>query len=199
MTVTKNSDVSYEEMARTQIRAQIQAEIGEDQETIDKALVAREQLNQNIATWMAEVDAIRVKITDAHVQVQNLNKYLVKVDSLEEEVTRRYEAMLAVMRGDFNAVKKPRKRSGSSSSSKKSVVDGYHAVYAIDGKPAKFATLTHLTYRLNKKLDEPIGVPDLREAWEDQTGYELFGTEHIGQTATIQIEDTEITIGLVSD
>ena len=197
---TGNNVPTYEEVMRSQIRSQIQAEIGENQAEIDRALAKRVQVKDAIADLQAQMEQIRVRLSEENVALHNLNAYLAKVDGIEDEVTRRYEAMQAIMRGDFASVKKstPRKSAGGSSKTQK-VVEGYHAVYAIDGSPAKFATLTHLTYRLNKKLANPIGVNDLRTAWKNQTGYDLFGSEHCGQTATITIEEFEVTIGLVSD
>ena len=198
--LTGNNVPTYEEMLRSQIRNQIQAEIGENQDAIDNALAKRVQVKDAIADLQAQMEQIRVRLSQENVTLHNLNVYLAKVDGIEDEVTRRYEAMQAIMRGDFASVKKstPRKSAGGSSKTQK-VVEGYHPVYAIDGNPAKFATLTHLTYRLNKKLSNPIGVNDLRTAWKSQTGYDLFGSEHCGQTATITIEEFEVTIGLVSD
>ena len=198
---TGNNVPTYEEVMRSQIRSQIQAEIGENQAEIDRALAKRVQVKDAIADLQAQMEQIRVRLSQENVTLHNLNVYLAKVDGIEDEVTRRYEAMQAIMRGDFASVKKTSTRSKSAGSGTKTqkVVDGYHPVYAIDGNPAKFATLTHLTYRLNKKLSNPIGVNDLRTAWKSQTGYDLFGSEHCGQTATITIENFEVTIGLVSD
>ena len=198
--LTGNNVPTYEEVMRSQIRTQIQAEIGENQAEIDRALAKRVQVKDDITELQAQMEQIRIRLNEANATLHNLNQYLAKVDGIESEVTRRYEAMQAIMRGDFASVKKstPRKSAGGSSKTQK-VVEGYHAVYAIDGSPAKFATLTHLTYRLNKKLANPIGVNDLRTAWKNQTGYDLFGSEHCGQTATITIEEFEVTIGLVSD
>ena len=201
--LTGNNVPTYEEMLRSQIRNQIQAEIGENQDAIDNALAKRVQVKDAIADLQAQMEQIRVRLSEENVALHNLNAYLAKVDGIEDEVTRRYEAMQAIMRGDFASVKKTSTRTksaGSGSGTKtQKVVAGYHPVYAIDGKPAKFSTLTHLTYRLNKTLENPIGVNDLRTAWKDQTGYDLFGSEHCGQTATITIENFEITIGLISD
>lgn len=198
---TGNNVPTYEEVMRSQIRSQIQAEIGESQAEIDHALAKRVQVKDAIADLQAQMEQIRVRLSQENVTLHNLNVYLAKVDGIEDEVTRRYEAMQAIMRGDFASVKKTSTRSKSAGSGTKTqkVVDGYHPVYAIDGNPAKFATLTHLTYRLNKKLSNPIGVNDLRTAWKSQTGYDLFGSEHVGQTATITIENFEVTIGLVTD
>ena len=195
----ENTPQDFATIMKEQIRNQIELEMETDRETIQYAQLERENAQARLKKLEAKKQEILAQMNETANQIYKMNQLLVKFDRMDEEIEKRYAKVLAAMAGQVISSKA--RTNGPKAS--RSHIEGYHATYVINGQPALFTDLTKLTYRLWRNFELHISVAEIREAWENQTGYALFSESHKNHTDLITLNtpkgSVDLTIGLVAN